>query len=175
MPSTSGDGVQTNYFYAPDVGLPGDITDVQNGKVLLQSVAEEEMGVALGVSQGADLTDPQGTMGFKVKLPILGSDPIGITVRIANLEGEPVNTKASVPVYRAEDLVTYVVKGAIWVKAAKAITAARNDVYVVNNASSTHPLGTLLPDNDSGYAAQLPGAYFERITAVGKIVKVVLL
>jgi hypothetical protein len=169
--------VQNQYFFAPEDGLPGQITDIKNPFTTFPAVAEEQLDVGIAVAQGADLDDPLGQMGFKVKRPTTtppADVPIGITVRIANLQGEPVNTQASVPVYRTGDLVTYLTKGSIWILTPVEIDASgRNAVYVVNNVASTYPLGTLLPTDDTGNAVLYDNAYFERKTPAGGIVKVV--
>jgi hypothetical protein len=165
--------VQNQYFFAPEDGLPGQITDIKNPFTTFPAVAEEQLDVGIAVAQGADLDDPLGQMGFAVKRPTVADAPIGFTVRIANLQGEPVNTQASVPVYRTGDLVTYLTKGALWILTPLEVLNGRDAVYVVRNPASTYPLGTLLPDSDSGNAVIYDNAYFERKTPAGGIVKVV--
>jgi len=166
--------VQTDYYYAPDIGFPGQITETGNAFKTFKAVAAEELGVGIGVMKGDDLTDPQGQIGFKVALPTGAADPIGITVRIASLENDIPNSQAGVPVYTAGELVTYLVKGAILVEAAEDIVAGRSPVYVENDTGGSFPLGTLITTADGGKAALLPGAYFEKQTVAGKMVKVVI-
>lgn len=166
--------VQTAYKDAPEIGFPGQLADINNSTTTHHAPAEGDIGVALGIAKGTDLTDELSGFGFGVKLPDdVGDDILGIAVRIASLEGEPDNTQNSVPTYREDGILTYVERGAIYVAAAKAVTAAQTQVYTVVTATN-FPLGTLLPDNDGGLAIAVPGAFYHKQVALGGIVKIVI-
>lgn len=167
------------YTDAPDIGYPGQITDVGQPFKTRNSVAQEQLDVGIAVTKGLDIditTNSQSYFGFRVKRPSLISDPIlGMTVRIHELEVDPPNDKDGVPVYRQDELVTILEKGSIYVTAVKAIPAARNPVYVVFQGG-TYPNGTLVPDDLTvpNALGPIPGWYFERRTLINNIVRVVL-
>lgn len=163
----------TPYTDAPDIGYAGMLTDPANPCVTRHSIAETQLNVGIGVMGGAAITDPQSTIGFKCKIPDTDAPILGITVRIPELECEPPNSIDSVPVYRQGDIVTYMETGSIYVKALVANTN-RQDVYVVWDAASTYPRGSVINTDDGGKARLVTNAYFAKAAGVGDIVKVVL-
>jgi hypothetical protein len=167
----------TPYKNAPDIGYPGQITDIMQPYLVRHSIAEVDLDVGLAIIKGANVTDPTTPVGFKVKWPVGASasgNIIGITVRSPELEVTPQNDIDGVPIYRAGDLVRYLVRGSIYVKVVgQPVVTARSTVYFVRNPVN-YPLGTILPWANDGYARILQNAYFEKPTPVGGIVKVVI-
>jgi hypothetical protein len=167
--------VQTTYYDFPGIGFPGQLADINNSVVTKSLPAETDIPVGVGVAYGTAITDTNTQDEAYVTLPTSTGDTLlGISVRTAACEGEPINTAASVATYRQYDQLTYLIRGAIYIRLAKAVAANNTQVYVVADAGSSYNLGTLLPDNDSGNAAALTGAFFEKATAINEIVKVTI-
>lgn len=92
-------------------------------------------------------------------------DYLGISVRTTNMQGEPSNIQGSQPIYREGELLSYITKGSVWIKAADAITAYGAVYYLTSGTPGQ--IG-------STAGTAIPNAYFESSASVGDIVKVVL-
>ena len=168
--------VQTSYKIVPSFAFHGQVTDIGTQKTIITAPAEGDIGVGLGVCISTDNADRYMAYPFSVKLPTLGADVlVGVTVRSLALPGNPPNDADGVPYYPDTNPVAVLRQGAIWIKTERAITDTQvmQECYVVHN-DANFPLGTLLPDADSGNAHELLNASFMSVAAVGEMVKVIL-
>jgi hypothetical protein len=165
------------YNNSPDRGYPGQITDILQPYMIRTTPAQEDLDVAIAVVKGDDIDAPQTRYGFKVIRPLLGSlsvDVIGLTVRVPELNVEPQNDIDGVPVYKTGELVNILETGSMYTTVPDiAIVDGMAPVYFVTDPT-TYPAGTLTAGAVGGEAILLDGAYFEKPTLVGDIVKVVI-
>ena len=176
--------VQTEYKSVPAFGLPGQITDIANARVVHNAPAQEDIPVARAVVKGDDIgsTTESNIMqeGYKVKLPIVSSVSegfLGLSVRSMSLPGNPPNLKTSVPYYPADSPLSFLMLGSMWVLAEADIDASLKPVYAVIDDSNAEglPFGALTPTIEVSKTIVFPGAFFAKKTKQGGMVKVVLL